>query len=221
MQIDAEVDLRSLRRGMQREVLNAERAVTAGTREAGDGLKNDWRAQVTAARLGRRLANTIRRRSYPSAGASIDAAALVYSNAPDIVSAFDEGALIRSKDGFWLAIPTEAAGRGSRKSRLTPGEWERRRGLRLRFVYRPSGIGLLVADEARVSKRGVAQQKRGKRRKDGTLTGAQTVPIFILVPQVRLAKRLDLDGPARNWGARLPAMIVAAWDRLDGVRGDG
>jgi hypothetical protein len=72
----------------------------------------------------------------------------VWSKAPVIVGAHDTGPLIRSKDGFWLAIPTEAAGRGLRGAKLTPGEWERRRGLRLRFVYRRRGPSLLVADRA-------------------------------------------------------------------------
>lgn len=43
------------------------------------------------------------------------------------------------------------------------------------------------------------------------LTGAQTVPIFILVPQVKLRKRLDLDRAANAAQARLPAMILARW----------
>jgi hypothetical protein len=63
-----------------------------------------------------------------------------------IVGAHDTGPLIRSKQGFWPAIPTEAAGRGPRGGTIALGEWERRRGLRLRFVYRRRGLSLLVAD---------------------------------------------------------------------------
>ena len=43
------------------------------------------------------------------------------------------------------------------------------------------------------------------------LSGAQTVPIFILVPQVKLRKRLDLDRAASAAQARLPALILARW----------
>lgn len=75
---------------------------------------------------------------------SLGAAALIYSKAPHIVGAFDEGAVIRSKDGFWLAIPTEAAGKSAKGGRITPGEWERRNGRRLKFVYRRGRPGLLV-----------------------------------------------------------------------------
>jgi hypothetical protein len=121
---------------MAAEVKAGEKAVTAAMREAGTGLKTAWRGQITGAGLGRRLANSIRSQTYPKAGESLNAAALVWSKAPVIVGAHDTGPLIRSKDGFWLAIPTEAAGRGLRGGKITPGEWERRRGLRLRFVYR-------------------------------------------------------------------------------------
>ena len=82
----------------------------------------------------------------PKGTTSIGAAALVWSKAPAIVGAHDTGPLIRSKTGFWLAIPTPAAGRGLRGGKITPGEWERRRGLRLRFVYRRRGPSLLVAE---------------------------------------------------------------------------
>ena len=151
---------------MAAEVKAGEKAVTAAMREAGTGLKTAWRGQITGAGLGRRLANSIRSQTYPKAGESLNAAALVWSKAPVIVGAHDTGPLIRSKDGFWLAIPTEAAGRGLRGGRITPGEWERRRGLRLRFVYRrrgpePAGGGG-AAEQSRAGG-GVALEDRPRR----------------------------------------------------------
>jgi len=124
---------------MAAEIKAGEQAVTAAMRAAGTQLKSDWREQITQAGLGRRLGNSIRSQTYPKVGESIDAAALVWSKAPVIIGAHDTGPLIRSKDGFWLAIPTEAAGKGARGSRITPGEWERRRGLRLRFCLSEAG----------------------------------------------------------------------------------
>jgi hypothetical protein len=46
--------------------------------------------------------------------------------------------------------------------------------------------------------------------------GQATVPIFLLVPQVKLAKRLDLARDAERAQAAVPGMIVAKWveDRL-------
>jgi hypothetical protein len=190
---------------MAAEVKAGEKAVTAAMREAGTGLKSAWRGQITGAGLGRRLANSIRSQTYPKAGESLNAAALVWSKAPVIIGAHDTGPLIRSKDGFWLAIPTEAAGRGLRGAKLTPGEWERRRGLRLRFVYRRRGPSLLVA-EGRLNSRGLGVASRSK-----TGRGRTTVPIFLLVPQVKLPKRLDLDRDAERALDSVPGLIMANW----------
>ena len=190
---------------MRAEILAGEKAVTTAMRVAGAGLKSDWRAQITRARLGQRLANTIRSKAYPAAGESLEAAALIWSNAPQIIGAHDTGPLIRSKDGFWLAIPTPAAGKGSRGKALTPGEWERRRGLRLRFVYRRRGPSLLVAD-GRLNSRGLGVASRSK-----TGRGQSTVPIFLLVPQVKLAKRLSLARDAERAQASIPGLILANW----------
>lgn len=190
---------------MAAEVKAGEKAVTAAMREAGTGLKTAWRGQITGAGLGRRLANTIRSQTYPKAGESLDAAALVWSKAPVIVGAHDTGPLIRSKNGFWLAIPTPAAGKSLRGGRITPGELERRRGLRLRFVYRRAGPSLLVA-EGRLNTKGSAVASRSK-----TGRGLTTVPIFLLVPQVKLRKRLDLARDAERAIEGMPGRIVANW----------
>ena len=190
---------------MRAEILAGEKAVTAAMRTSGSNLKSDWRAQITRARLGQRLANTIRSKTFPAAGESLEAAALIWSNAPQIIGAHDTGPLIRSKDGFWLAIPTPAAGKGTRGKALTPGEWERRRGLRLRFVYRRGGPSLLVAD-GRLNSRGLGVASRSK-----TGRGQSTVPIFLLVPQVKLSKRLSLERDAERAQAAIPGLIVANW----------
>jgi hypothetical protein len=41
--------------------------------------------------------------------------------------------------------------------------------------------------------------------------GKATVPIFLLVPQVKLAKRLDLARDAQRAQAVVPGLIVAKW----------
>ena len=190
---------------MQAEIAAGERAVTTAMREAGAGLKSAWRGQITGAGLGTRLGNSIRLATYPKGGESLNAAALVWSNAPVIVGAHDTGPLIRSHNGFWLAIPTPAAGKSTRGGRITPGEWERRTGLRLRFVYRRRGPSLLVA-EGRLNTKGQAVVSRSK-----TGRGKVTAPIFLLVPQVKLPKRLDLVRDAERALDSVPGLIVANW----------
>jgi hypothetical protein len=202
LKLDVTPDLVAM---MAAEIKAGEKAVSAATREAGTNLKTAWRAQITGAGLGQRLSRTIRSAQYPKGQPSLNAAALVWSNAPVIIGAHDTGPLIRSRNGFWLAIPMPAAGKSSRSGRITPGEWERRSGLRLRFVYRRTGPSLLVA-EGRLNARGRAVTSRSK-----TGRGVTTVPIFLLVPQVKLRKRLDLARDAARAQEALPGAIVANW----------
>ena len=42
------------------------------------------------------------------------------------------------------------------------------------------------------------------------------VPMFLLLPQVKLAKRLDVKGAAERGLRRLPGRFVAAWERESG-----
>ncbi len=202
LKLDISPDLAAM---MAAKIAAGERAVTAAVREAGTSLKTAWRGQITGAGLGQRLANTIRSEQFPTRKASLNAAALVWSKAPVIIGAHDTAPLIRSRSGFWLAIPTEAAGKSLRGGRISPREWERRTGLRLRFVYRRIGPSLLVA-EARLNTRGRAVASRSK-----TGRGVATVPIFLLVPQVKLPKRLDLARDAEQAHDTVPGLIVANW----------
>jgi hypothetical protein len=195
-----------IRATMKAEVEAAERAVTAGVSEAANGLQSAWRGQIVGAALGQGLARSIRKRMFPASGTSIRAAALVYSNASKVVDAFDRGVIIRSKTGFWLAIPTAAAGtKGVGNKRITPGGWEQRTGQKLRFVYRRGQASLLVA-EGRLNSKGRAVASKSK-----TGRGSTTVPIFVLVPQVNLEKRLNLGGPVLEAQAGLGGMVVANW----------
>jgi len=204
-------DLKEL---LQAELRTAERAVTAGVRAATDGLKTELRRQITGAGLGNRLANTWRGEVYPKSGPSIGTAGYVWSKAPGLVRMYAEGAIIRSKRGLFLAIPTRAAGRyGDARQKITPGSWERIHGLRLRFVYRRHAPSLLVADNSRLTKRGRATGNIGRSKGNAftRLSGRTTVPLFILVPQVSVRKRLDVDGAAQKWIAALPQLVLRNW----------
>ena len=55
---------------------------------------------------------------------------------------------------------------------------------------------------------------RGVVSKSKTGRGLTTEPIFLLVPQVKLPKRICLEGPAREAEARLPGLIVANWREM-------
>lgn len=208
-----------LAKGLGEVELETARSVTDAMREVTEGLKSDLRADVVDAGFGQRLANTWRGKTYPDSAVSLEAASFVWSKAPNIVDAFDHGVTIRSSRGFWLAIPTPAAGlkglsaTGGMK-RITPGGWERRTGMRLRFVYRRGGPSLLVADNSRLTKRGLARANTGRTRGGAPYTrlaGRTTVVVFLLVPQVTLKKRFDIASAAQRWADRVPSVIAARW----------
>jgi Family of unknown function (DUF6441) len=202
--------VRSLQADMQTELRDIERAVPTGTRDTGRGLRTELRRQVTSAGLGQRLANGWRDRHYPNR--KRDAASLVYTKAPQIIRAFDEGAVIRSRRGRFLAIPTENAPRkGTDGRRISPSTFPEHRFGPLRFVPRPNGPSLLAVDGLRASFSRQTGELRGFRRAtDRARRGGQgltTVVMFLLVPQVKLSKRLDVARAAEHWSAQLPALI--------------
>jgi Family of unknown function (DUF6441) len=201
---------RSLQADMQVELRDIERAVAGGTKAAGQSLKSELRRQVAGAGLGQRLANSWRDKHYPNQ--KLDAASLIYTKAPQIIRAFDEGAVIRSRRGRLLAIPTENAPRkGTDGRRISPGTFPENRFGPLRFVPRPTGPSLLVVDELRPSFSRQTGELRGFRRATERARrsgqGLTTVVMFLLVPQVKLRKRLDVARAAEQWSGQLPALI--------------
>jgi len=197
------------------EVRIAEQAVTQSIREATEGLKTELRNQITGAGLGQRLANTWRGEVYPKGKLSIKAAGLVYSRAPEVVGAHDRGATIRSKDGFWLAIPLPAAGKGPRGKRMTPGLWEKLRGQRLRLIYRRGKPSLLVAENQRARQGQRGGFSAASQKAQATGRGLVTVPMFLLVPQVTLKKKLDIDSASRRWVSTLANRIANRFDEAE------
>ena len=200
----------SLKADMQAELRRIERAVPSGVKAAGDGLKGSLRKQVVAAGLGARLSRTWRGRTYVNKGH--DAASLVWSKAPQIALAFDKGVVIKGKGGNWLAIPTPSAPkRGNDGKRITPATFPTARYGPLRMVRRSGRAALLVVDGVRVSAqtgRVGRQAKGGGRTKSGSFKqGIATVAMFVLVPRVKLKKRLNVAGAAGSWARRLPRLI--------------
>ncbi len=198
---------------MQQEVNAGKRAVTMAMRGAAGSLKTVWRNQITSAGLGTRLSKVVRSDAYPKGRPSLNSAAMVWTKSPQIISAHNDGATIRSSSGFWLAIPLPAAGRGAGGRRMRPAEWERKTGRQLAFVYRRGKTALLVD----VGKKAPGNVMVSRRKRGGNVLGPargfnnRSVPMFALVPQVRLKKRMDLGGAAQRVAGGVPAAIVANW----------
>jgi len=215
-----------LRKTVDREGVQLARGATAAVGKVTRGGRDRLRRQVQNAGLGSRVANAWRDRVYPGGGkVSLGAAGLVWSKAPDIVRAFDDGTVIRSSNGFWLAIPTpQAPKRGEGGKKLTPSNFPEHRFGPLRFVPAVKGNGrsgrvaLLVVDNVRIGKTGKARAvKGGQFTKAGRLKkGVASTVMFILVPQVRLSKRLDI-GAVEGWMRRAIApALLSEWGRDGG-----
>lgn len=204
----------SLTKIMAQETKAAEQAVTLGVRTATDGLKLELRGQVTGAGLGQRLANTWRGMVFPQGQASLNAAGFVFSKAPNIVGLYARGAIIKSSKGFFLAIPTSAAGKYAMGKKITPASWEQVHGQRLRFVYRRGAVSLLVADNmrARTGKRGGFTNASATAIRTGR--GLTTAIMFLLVPQVTVKKRLDIESAEKKWNDALPRLVIQNWQEV-------
>lgn len=211
MRLEAAI-LGDLKKIMKEETAAAEKAVTLGVVAASNGLKAELRAQVTRAGLGEKMARTWKLRRYPSSGFSLGTAGLVYADMPQVIRAFNDGVTITNAKGTFLAIPTPAAPkRGVGGKRINPDNFPEHSLGRLRFIYRKGAPSLLVVENLRAStgKRGGYRKASESALKNGR--GITTVVMFILLPQVTLKKRLDVDGAAERWRDKLPQLVLDSW----------
>lgn len=201
----------SIRRDMEKEFSTLTGAIKAGTKEAAEGLKTTLRGQITGAGMGTKLANAWRSKVYENKG--YDSAGLVYTRAPRIVEAFDKGVLIKPKaGGVWLAVPTVTAPkRGTDGKRITPLNFPEAKLGKLEFVYRENGPSFLVVHNVRASYSRKTGQLRGFRKASDTALrtgkGLTTAIMFLLIRQVKLEKRLDVESAAKIWIEKMPTFI--------------
>lgn len=199
---------------LKRAYDDTEQAVSAAMTDVQAGLKDELREQVVSAGMGARLAKTWRGKRFPESRPSINAAAYVWTRAPDIVDAFERGVPIVARNRRFLAVPTKDAGVSHttvKNKRLTPAIWETETGVKLRFVPR-GNHALLVTDASYVR-----QPSRWRRRKSfkpirTPLSGGKRfLVIFVLVPMVRPGKRFDVEGAGNRWADRVSALIAQHW----------
>ncbi len=224
-----------LRKALAEEVRAGERAATRAVRDETAALQRELRSQVTASLGGkaRGIANAWRARLFPSTGVSLRPAGLVWSKTPLVIDAFERGALIRPKGGGrFLAIPTgfNAArgwrGRGAKSLRVTPAQmvasgqgFLRPFGSGRGFVWclpMRQGEGSGRRRRTRLIAGGVAEvgtaNRKGREAWARGLLERGMVPMFLLLPQVKLAKRLEVRGASLRALRRLPGRFVAAWE---------
>ena len=229
-----------LRKMLAEEVRAGERAAMAAIRTETAEVKAELRQQVTTAFAGnaRGIANAWRSMVFPRTGQSLRPAGLVFTKVPKVIDAFERGALIRAKGGRkFLAIPTgfNAArgwrGRGDKGLRVTPAQMTASGQAFLRPFK--SGRGFVWCLPLR------AGEQTSRRRRTRLIAGGVTeigtgnrkgreawargllargmVPMFLLLPQVKLTKRLDVRGASLRALRRLPGRFVAAWAAETGI----
>jgi hypothetical protein len=224
----------NLRQALVEEVRAGERAASRAVRQETEALKQELRTQVTAAFGGkaRGIANAWRAQVFPRTGVSLRAAGLVWTKTPLVIDAFERGALIRAKGGRkFLAIPTgfNAArgwrGRGDKGLRVTPAQMVASGQAFLRPFKSGRGfvwcLPLRAGEQTRRRRRtqliagGVAEigtgNRKGREAWARGLLARGMVPMFLLLPQVKLTKRLDVRGASLSALRRLPGRFVAAW----------
>lgn len=185
----SERDLRSAQDAMIREGLGAlSRAVAEETRELEQDLEKITRLAVRG-----KLWRAWKSESWPKGGkAAVRPKGEVYVNggsrSQGAMRFFTEEGRIKSKDGYWLAIPTPAAGSQGRGRTLTPGNWEKTHGQRLEFIYRPGKPALLIARGTKNKRTGTFRSLTDKRRaadqRRGMVRKERAIVIFVLVPYV-------------------------------------
>lgn len=145
-----------------------------------EGLKNTWRSEV-----------------FPRAGLAYEPSVIWFSNAEAIVSSFDDGQPIRAKTGGFLAVPipgSPAEDFPNPRGPDTKVDYAQQRfGDQLKFVPgTPRRPAMLVLEGGSFTKTGkLSRRKRTKTGKFGK--GTASIPLFFLVKEVRLGKRLDVQ----------------------------
>jgi hypothetical protein len=226
-----------LRQVLAAEVRAGERAATSAIRAEAEQVKAELRQQVTGAfrSNARGIANAWRSLVFPRSGNSLRPAGLVFTKVPTIIDAFESGATIRPKGGRrFLAIPTgfnRQGGRRGAKARVTPQQMvSSGQGFLRPFK---SGRGFVWCLPVRRGERtgrgrapliagGIVAVATGRRKGAAawqqSLLAQGFVPMFLLLPQVILSKRLDVKGAAERGLRRLPGRFVAAWENESGRR---
>ena len=206
----------NLHKFMEQQKEAAEEAVTKGVSEVTNRIKNELRQQVASAGLGNKVAKSWQSKVYPKGKTSIEAAGWIYSKAPKIIRAFNDGDIIKSKFGKFLAIPTPSAPkRGVGGKRINPSNFPEHSLGKLRFIYRRGSVSLLVVDNLKASngKRGGFRKASESALKTGR--GLATAVMFFLVPQVQLKKRLDYQSVVLRERGNLPQVILENWKEVE------
>ncbi len=215
-------DGKAVKAGLDADRIKLAGRIRAATEAAGrEALLNPLRAATSAGLRSRKLPTTWRIVIYPvdASVPTLNPAALIYSKAPKIIQAFSTGATIRPAGGRrYLWIPTENVPVGVGGKRDSPKRIERAFG---KFhLARGSNDSIVALCETRTqgtgntsrSRRSSVRQKGLARAtpEDRAAGNTTLTPMFVLVKQVTLKKRLDIAGIMAAAPSRFAALLQTA-----------
>jgi hypothetical protein len=182
--------------------------------EAYFGVLNPLRDDIREAGLGDRLPNTWRLEMRPGRGRlAYNPAAFIRSAAPLIIDGFSRSAVVKAGGGRFMAVPVK--GGPMDRIRLLRGETsvqaaERRLG-KLTFVPVRQGLAMLVTKSVRQTRSGRYVRVKGRDNITSRKDHETGVPVFFLVPQIRMTKRLSWEQIANQastgFGERVEAEL--------------
>jgi hypothetical protein len=195
----------NLKDALARDLKAAEGAVMTVIRRRTTVLRDAVRRQVSVAGMGEQLGKAAKLRVMPDRGASIRAKGVVYSKAlyktrpgglVDLFTVFDEGATVAAQGGKYLAlqIGTGIQFGKSRRAKAIYIDPKTMAVLRLK-----SGKGYLVV------------RKEPHRGRD--ISGHYGQPLLLLIKQVHIKKRLDLQAALDYASQGLDELVAREWER--------
>lgn len=206
-----------IKKDIDRNISQFERSQRDAVKFSGDGMKNGWRRQVAQAGLGEKLPKSIRSKFYANRDDG-NPASMVFTKAPKIMRAFDKGINISSRRGKYMAIPTKFApkkgvssARGNFRSKVTPQNFPWHKFGKLEFVPEHNGRpAMLVVKNLRQSISKKSGKFIGYRKVSSRYKGTvETVPMFILVPRVKMPDLLSVPELAEQWDKKMMEYLDA------------
>ena len=183
-------------------------AGTAAIRQVGEIGKLKGRASIASAGFSKRWQNATRANTYPKNRASLGAATQLYHAVP-YAEVFELGATIRGKPKLW--IPLSSTPKVSANKKLSPKSFQSAFGPL--FALKAGSKTLLAAKlsvTAAAAKRGPPYKVTKSALKRGAIGEGivRSVPVFVGVDSVSIAKRFELLRAFGDAADQLPALYV-------------
>lgn len=185
----------------------ADEAVLATT----DDVLFRFRAEVASA-LTPRAANTLSRKLYPNSGQGLAGYIAERWAAPGgfVLAKFAAGGPIRSKTGGYVAHGLPTAQRFRRGRRLTLDDFEQATGLTTRLVPLGGDRFLVLAERARIDRKGIARRIAGVRRRRAL---GEDIPVFILKRETIIPRRINLRQVEAFGDRRLGSALIENFEK--------